>query len=55
MEQYSTFIINRTMIGTVRKYLWICITVDSGWKTVFGIYNERENQFVAENFIRLLV
>ncbi|HYJ03286.1 MAG TPA: hypothetical protein VEW92_13835 [Nitrososphaeraceae archaeon] len=44
-----------TMIETVRKYLWICITVDSGWKTVLGINNSRENHFVAASFIRLLV
>ena len=51
----STFTIDMTMIETVRKYLWICITVDSGWKTVLGINNSRENHFVAANFIRLLV
>ena len=44
-----------TMIETVMKYLWICITVDSGWKTVLGINNSRENHFVAASFIRLLV
>jgi hypothetical protein len=47
----STFTIDRTMIETVRKYLWICIMVDSGWKTVLGIYNSEENHFEAANFI----
>ena len=50
-----TFTIDRTMIETVRKYLWICIIVDCGGKTVLGIYNSEENLFVATNFIRLLV
>ena len=52
---FLTFTIDRTMIETVRKYLWICIIVDSGWKTVLGIYNSEENHFVATNFIRLLL
>ena len=39
-----------TMIETVRKYLWICITVDSGWKTVLGINNSERESFCSGKF-----
>lgn len=42
MNSISTFTIDRTMIDTVREYLWICITEDSGWKKLLGIYNSEE-------------
>ena len=40
----STFTIDRTMIDTVRKYLWICITVDSGMEnSAWNLQFKRES------------
>ena len=55
-KRISAFIIDKSMVQTGCKHVWIWIAIEPVHKSVLGIHiSEERNMFVVENFIHSLV